>query len=284
MMLRMGGRLLLAFVSGCGALMLLQSSQRVAAQTPAAQSDTTPKGADGHPDLNGYWGQQGFNPFAGPPDIKFNGKMVIPLRNGDISNFTNDAVIARRASDNLPLYKPAYWAKVQELDHAGNKLDPFSRCMPLTPPRIGPPAEIVVLPQQVILIYKVIFQRNDFRLVPFAPRTHPLDPDGTWTGDPVAHWDGDTLVVVTEGFTDDTWLGPEGYLHGFNLKTTERFRRVGDNLIYDVTVEDPDYLQKPWVLPTKQIPRITQPGFTLDDSPPCSDRDVDHEVGTQREM
>jgi hypothetical protein len=33
----------------------------------------------------------------------------------------------------------------------------------------------------------------------------------------------------------------------------ERFTRQGDALLYDVTVEDPEVLTEPWVLPTRTV-------------------------------
>jgi hypothetical protein len=265
----------------CGVAVYSAGAQEVR-NTGAVGSAGTAR-ADGHPDLSGFWSagvHEGFPPpGAGDPAV-----IKVPMRNGDFSNLTNDNVLARRADDNLPLYKPEFWDKVVELDHDGNKKDPFVHCFPLAPPRIGPPAEIIQMADQVIFFYRVTFQRNDFRIIPIGPRTHPLDPDGTWTGDPIASWDGDTLVVVTEGFNDQSWIDSEGYLHGYNMKTTERFRRVGEKLTYDVTVEDPEFLQRPWVLASKTLVPIKEANYRLEDSPPCSDRDTEHQVGTQREL
>lgn len=273
-------------------------------QTASAQGGTdapvsTPRQADGRPDLSGYWnvppmgiavgGPEGgpggglFGPPGGPVDPK-DVAITPPLRNGDISNLTNDGVIARRSGDNLPLYKPEYWDKVLQLDFNGNLRDPFNTCMPPSVPRVGAPVRIVQLPNEVFFFYSIIFQRNDFRLIPIGPRTHPIDRDGSWLGDPVGHWDGDTLVVETQGFNDQTWIGPEGYLHGYDLKVTEKFRREGDTIIFDVTVEDPEYLQKPWVFETRRLRRNTTPNFRMAESPPCSERDNSHLQGKNREM
>jgi hypothetical protein len=206
------------------------------------------------------------------------------VRNGDISNLTNDGVIARRGSDNIPLYKPEYWDRVLDLDYHGNLQDPFNSCMPPGVPRMGPPRRIVQLPAEVFFFHAIIFQRNDYRAVPIGERLQPVDPDGTWMGDPLARWDGDTLVVVTEAFNDQSWIAPQGYIHGYDMKVTEKFRRDGNKLYYDVTVEDPEYLQKPWVKETVVLNRITDPKYRMEESPPCSDRDNKNLVGKQREM
>jgi hypothetical protein len=206
------------------------------------------------------------------------------LRNGDISNLTNDGVIARRGTDNIPLYKPEYWERVLDLDYHGNLQDPFNSCMPPSVPRMGPPRRIVQLPTEMFFFHAIIFQRNDFRTIPIGERLQPVDPDGTWMGDPLGHWDGDTFVVVTEGFNDQSWIAPQGYMHGYDMKVTEKFRRDGNKLYYDVTVEDPEYFQKPWVKDTVVLNRITDPKARMEESPPCSDRDNKNLVGKQREM
>jgi hypothetical protein len=252
---------------------------------PPVSAPATPRTADGHPDISGYWGAGGVGFPTGPATT--DGKStstVMRLRNGDISNLTNDGVIARRGTDNIPLYKPEYWERVLDLDYHGNLQDPFNSCMPPSVPRMGPPRRIVQLPTEMFFFHAIIFQRNDFRTIPIGERLQPVDPDGTWMGDPLGHWDGDTFVVVTEGFNDQSWIAPQGYMHGYDMKVTEKFRRDGNKLYYDVTVEDPEYFQKPWVKDTVVLNRITDPKARMEESPPCSDRDNKNLVGKQREM
>jgi len=272
--------------------------------------------AGARPDLNGYWvgggpvgiapptaapgpGREGApggreaGPAAGPPGGLFGGlpsgpndlAIAAPLRNGDISNLTNDGVIARRSGNNLPVYKPEFWDKVLDEDWNGNLRDPFNSCMPMGIVRMGPPVRIVQLPDEVFFFYAVPFQRNEYRAIPIAnARNHKIDIDGTPLGDPLAHWEGDTLVIETEGLNDQTWIGPEGYIHGYDMKVTERFRREGEQLIFDVTVNDPEYLARPFVLPTRRLNRNPNRDFRMEDPPPCSERDAAHMEGKNREM
>ena len=75
----------------------------------------------------------------------------------------------------------------------------------------------------------------------------PDDLEPSYMGDSVGHWEGDTLVVDVTGFNDKTWLGPTGTFHTEALHVTERYTRVDYNTInYDVTMEDPNVLTKPW--------------------------------------
>lgn len=59
-------------------------------------------------------------------------------------------------------------------------------------------------------------------------------------------WEGDTLVVTTEGFSDNT-LVDNLVPHGYDMKTTERIRLTSrDTLENRITVEDPEYFTRPW--------------------------------------
>ena len=75
------------------------------------------------------------------------------------------------------------------------------------------------------------------------------DAEPWWYGYSTGHWDGDTLVVETNGFRDDVWLDVEGSPLTKSGKMTERFRRVNyGNLEIEVTVDDPKAYTKPWTV------------------------------------
>ncbi|HVS63833.1 MAG TPA: hypothetical protein VMT85_10085 [Thermoanaerobaculia bacterium] len=64
-----------------------------------------------------------------------------------------------------------------------------------------------------------------------------------WMGDSIGWWEGDTLVVETTNFRDETGFGAGSR----NMKVTERFSRIdGDTLRYRFTVEDPTVWTEPW--------------------------------------
>jgi hypothetical protein len=100
---------------------------------------------------------------------------------------------------------------------------------------------------------------TDFRVIPTDGR--PFDEkqleQTKYTGHSVGHWEGDTLVIESRGFVPETWLARGGFFHSENMKVFERFTRKGDEILYEVTVEDPDVLLQPWkqtpVLMTKAV-------------------------------
>jgi hypothetical protein len=70
----------------------------------------------------------------------------------------------------------------------------------------------------------------------------------SWYGDSIGHYEGDTLVVDTVGFNDQTYIDGFHTPHTTQLHTVERFRLVdgGKELQVDVRVEDPGAFTKPW--------------------------------------
>ena len=53
------------------------------------------------------------------------------------------------------------------------------------------------------------------------------DPLPIFMGYSVGRWDGDTLVVESNGFNEKTWPHAEGLSHTEKLRITERYRRTG---------------------------------------------------------
>jgi hypothetical protein len=84
-------------------------------------------------------------------------------------------------------------------------------------------------------------------------RPLPADPVPSWNGWSSAAWDGDTLVVTSNGFRDDLWLDIAGSPLTEAAKTTERIRRPDyGHLEIELTVDDPKAYTKPWTVRLKQ--------------------------------
>jgi hypothetical protein len=205
----------------------------------------TPRLSNGKPDLTGFWASPvrwGLGNVPPPPGVIYGARH---LGTGE-----PDQAMMNRARTNRPIYKPEYWEKVQSLDFGLIVIDPQFSGKPQGVPRNGPPAW-VVQSKDWISIFSGLYS-SEVRLVPTDGR--PLtdfDKGGdTDLGIGVGHWEGDVLVIESEGFGDRTWLYWAGYFHTVGMKVTERYTRRGNLLIYDVTVDDPEVLQEPWVLDT----------------------------------
>jgi len=236
---------------------------------PVNKSAPTPR-LGAHPDLTGSWAHTdwignymtGGGRRCGPTQEKGCNRSV---------NQTEDFELyspSRFGQLNRPIYKPEHWDKVIELDMWTNKYDPVMTCQPLGVPRQGPPRRIYQSENDVTFIYlggDAGGGYGEYRIIPTDGRKRDANAefDITYMGNSVAHWEGDTLVVDSISFIDTTWLGRGGLFHSDRMHVVERFTRQGDALVYDVTVEDPEVLVEPWVLPTRVVRRNTNPNAGL---------------------
>jgi hypothetical protein len=230
--------------------------------------------ADAHVDLTGTWTGRG---NMGAPQDPNNIRVGIQARGGDFTNFERDNTLLRRMDENRPWYKPQYWDIVQRLDQEGNGRDPVYTCMPAGVPRMGPPVKIVQTPTEMLFFYQ---NPDTYRIIPMDGRPHSPDDqlEGTWKGEPRGRWERDTFIVDTVGFLSSSWLGIGGWIHGDNMHVVEQFRRQGNTLTWQATVEDPDYFLKPWTMKPRTVRLNTDPKAELDESLPCSERDAAHLV------
>jgi len=173
-----------------------------------------------HPDLNGVYGFAGVR-NAEPPVLKPGAEKFKIVRGGPNDVRGNTTL----GTDCKPLGVPQCF------------VTPY-------------PFQIVQTPKLIVMIYEY---PNSIRWIPTDGRAHPVDPDPSWMGDSVAHWEGDTLVVDSVGFNDKTEVS--GYMHTEDLHVVERYRRLENgSLEYNVTVEDPNVFARPWVLPARTLP------------------------------
>jgi len=268
-------------------------------------SGNTPRTTDGHPDLTGVWNGLGDN-LLGVPNQMANdgisvdsetsahdiatGTQIAAFPRNNTHGLNNEqaeraASLLRRVGSNRPVYKPQYWDMVKEFDQNANEEDPSNNCMPAGIPRAGIPSYIAQYPNYFVFIYPgqggLIATQTMYRMIPADGRKHtPLeDLDGTYTGEAIAHWEGDTLVVDTWGFNSSTWFDQiGGYFHSENMHVTERFHRDGHTLTWTATVEDPDVLLQPWTTTPRVALLNPKPDAMLPESLPCSERDLTHTV------
>ncbi len=248
--------------------MTFAAAQQKAApgETPAAAASKIRRTADGHPDLSGVW------TFAisippGPITKTVNGKTV---------SFRVDQSARHKPADipgaltwtPEPAYKPEFKAKVAELAAHESKVDAVFYCGRPGVPRIGSPRRLGNLPGDLIFLYEGI-ACDVFRIIPVGGK-HRADANPSYYGDSVARWEGDTLVVESTNFVDETWFGEEGYFHSDAMRVTERFWKIGDELAYQVTVTDPKVLTQPWTNFPHLIKLSDEP---LQESPACKDDD-----------
>ena len=147
----------------------------------------------------------------------------------------------------VPKFKGKYAADYQrhvDAEKAGKPLaDLGARCMPSGMPNTlllsGYPTEIIQTPGRVTVIKENLSQ---VLRIWTDGRPQEKDPDPTFFGHSVGHWEGDSLVVDTFGIRDETQLDAGRTMpHSTKLHLTERFRKSDPKTLeVKITAEDPE--------------------------------------------
>jgi len=241
-----------------------------AKQEPPVNTKATTPRLGAHPDLTGAWAWNDWiGNYMGNGGRRCGPTQQRPCNRG--TNQTEDFELyspSRFGQLGRPLYKPEHWDKVQQLDMWTNKYDPVMTCQPLGVPRQGPPRRIWQTENDITFLYMggdAGGGYGEYRIIPTdnRKRGENADLEQNYMGNTVGRWEGDTLVLDSIGFIDTTWIGRGGYFHSTDMHVVEKFRREGDAIFYDVTVEDPEVFAEPLVYPTRVIRRNTGPNAAL---------------------
>ena len=180
-------------------------------------SAPAPKTPDGKPDLSGIWTMS-----AGP----YTTNVSFGLAPGDIQPWAE--ALYKQRNENL------------------HRDSPFTACLPQGPAmNLNPVAmsKIIQTPGLIAILSEDLTYRQIF----LDGRELPKDPNPSFMGYSVGHWDGDTLVVESNGFNETTWLDFGGHPHSEALRMTERYRRRDfGHIDIEETIEDLKIYAKPW--------------------------------------
>ena len=138
----------------------------------------------------------------------------------------------------------------------------FNSGPPMLPSGYNNHMQLVQTKDYILILNEM---NHDARIIPLDRRGTPPSGVRQWAGMSRGHWEGDTLVVTTTNFTDQTASFAPGVTTaigtGTTLTLTERFRRVdAKTLMYEFTVNDPATFTRPF---TAAIPmqKSDQPVF-----------------------
>ena len=204
-------------------------------------SAPAPRAASGKPDLSGVWQVEaspipelmkllpgGENGLGEAIPSKYFVNLFSDLKPEETYLRASDAAAYRRSVEALGIGSPGI------------------RCLPAGIPQanlIPEPFKIIQTPAVTVMLYE---GNSTFRQVHTDGRALPRDPQPTWLGYSVGKWDGDTLVVDTLGFNDQSWLDAFGHTHTEALHVVERLTRRNFGVIeLQVTLEDPKMYMKP---------------------------------------
>jgi len=210
-----------------------------------------PRTADGRPDLSGVW---------------------LTAR-----GYTSD--IAKDLKPGEVPFRP--WA-AELYKHRVDTLsreDPQAYCVLSGVPRehvVPYPFKIVNTTNgMIVILYEAL---HSYRQIFMDGRALPKDPNPTWMGYSVGRWEGETLVVESNGFVDNNWIDNNGHPGTESLRLTERFhRRDFGHIDLRLTIDDPKAYEKPWTvnLVFNAVPDTELIEYVCDEN----EKDLKHLVG-----
>src|SRR5436309_7944198 len=179
-----------------------------------------PRTRDGKPDLSGMWAREG--------DDRYYNNAAADLKPADVKPWAQ-ALYQRR----LP-------------DFGTNSME--VQCLPLGPAAVTTSFfdfKFIQTPSLIVILVEDL----TYRQIHLDGRQLPKDPNPSWMGYSVGRWEGDTLVVETNGFTERAWLDYDGHPHTEALRMTERYRRRDfGHLAVEVTFDDPGAYTRTWTV------------------------------------
>jgi len=182
----------------------------------------TPLTRDGKPDFSGQWIKI---------SQKYGSNIAADLKPGDVQPWAEALTQQRREN----LGKDATNVQCLPLGPASMIADHTSVAT----------FKIIQAPDVIVFLYANLTYRQIF----MDGRKLETDPNPSWMGYSVGHWDKDTLVVESNGYNDRSWLDADGHPHTEALRTTERYRRPNfGHLELEMTLSDPTVYARPWTV------------------------------------
>ncbi len=199
------------------------------AAVATSNAQDAPRMPNGKPDFSGIYTPPATVNATGPRgNLIFNADKMAPVRPG---------------AESL-LYEP----RNGDVRHD----EPRAACLPAGFPSgmlYILPIQIVQNPNTIVIIPEL---QRAARIIPTDGRPHREGIEPSYYGDSVGHWEDDTLVIETVNFK--RWILDDYHYtdptktrwHSDALQTTERLRRDGDELHYQITIDDPKIFTRPF--------------------------------------
>jgi len=225
---------------------------------PAAPAGPMPKLPDGHPDMQGFWTPPAITDIEPPPPRA--GRAGAPPRAaapapatppaappGGATGFGGGGIRIIDPPDGKIPYKADARAKQQDILNNHMADEPELHCYQSGVPH----SESNQFGVQIIQTPGYFVQLSEFmhtvRIIPTDNRAHIDAKYKLFQGDPVGHWEGDTLVVDTTNQNTKTWFDTSGNFKTEALHVTEKFiPQDANTIVYEATITDPDIYTQPW--------------------------------------
>jgi hypothetical protein len=229
------------------AALVVAVSLQLVAQGPApggaSATQPAPRRPNGKPDFSGIWNA----PYV--PDMTRNGRNQVgfaeaPFTPAD-TPATRQALYAKGTRAELP-FTP--WGLQDWTSYDASTDDATGNCFPYGLTRmINAPYPIQIMQDDRYLAF--LFELDMLHIiVPFSSTLPKHAEDNpTWYGYSLGRWEGDTLIIESQGFNGYTRLDTIGHPHSDQLRVTQTLKPLDANRIaHTITINDPKTYTRPW--------------------------------------
>jgi hypothetical protein len=230
----------------------------------ATKTGPIPRRPDGHPDLSGT--------FNGSPGGVTH-TVILEEHPGGFGVLGGHTLIIDPADGIIPYQPWALEERNRRRDDANGYEDQVGHC------------EFYDVGRIHSFTQEYRFSGNNFiinatqhitRIVPMDRKEHVPPGIRLWLGDPIGHWDGDTLVVDSTNFNDKTRMSLGGDFHGADAHIVERFQMLDANTIkWTMTIDNPKVFTRPWTMTSPALMKRLQPAADFDVEDTCHEGNVD---------
>jgi hypothetical protein len=247
------GGLLAGFISGAAIVFLGVGSQ--AGSAAQGSAPPIPRTASGRPDMNGLWqalttANYDIEAHTARPAMAMRPGPVVPLPAKEVIALGAVGAVPSGVGvvegDALP-YLPEALEQKKKNQQNWLALDPEIKCYLPGVPR----ATYMPFPFQIFQSESAFFLAYEYagavrNIALKDPGPPPVD---SWMGQSWGHWEGDTFVVESNGFNDQTWFDRSGNFHSEQMTVVERYTmRDRDHIQYEATITDPRVFSRPWTM------------------------------------
>ena len=253
---------LICVLAGLASMAMIAAVQAAPA---APRAYVAPRGAGGHPDMNGVWEVMNTANWDIEPHAA---RAALAFRPGPFGPVPAKEVVALGAVGSVPAglgivengpipYTPEALAVKKDNQLHWLERDPEIKCyLPGVPRATYMPFPFQIFKSDEAIVFAYEYAGAVRNILFKDPGPAPID---SWMGQSVGHWEGDTLVVAVTGQNDSTWFDRAGNHHSADMKVVERYTPIAPGVMrYEAEITDPATFTRPWKISLNLYRRVGQ--------------------------
>jgi len=237
----------------------------VQAAPAAPRAYVAPRGAGGHPDMNGVWEVMNTANWDIEPHAA---RAALAFRPGPFGPVPAKEVVALGAVGSVPAglgivengpipYTPEALAVKKDNQLHWLERDPEIKCyLPGVPRATYMPFPFQIFQSDEAIVFAYEYAGAVRNILFKDPGPAPID---SWMGQSVGHGEGDTLVGAVTGQNDSTWFDRAGNHQSADMKVVERYTPIAPGVMrYEAEITDPATFTRPWKISLNLYRRVGQ--------------------------